>query len=100
MQSSALTHVGIPDYLSLWLSLGAIGTTITIQYLWNWKWLLGPYVPHKLVVEQTPLDQHLHTLHVIHYQQAHDTPFTIAPLSDLFGEYTETAFSNQFHEGK
>eukprot|EP00957_Ditylum_brightwellii_P165184 12576530-Ditylum_brightwellii.AAC.1 len=42
----------------------------------------------------------LHRQHVKHYQLAQGSPFTVAPLSNLFGEYTETHFSEQFQNSK
>eukprot|EP00957_Ditylum_brightwellii_P071848 5460768-Ditylum_brightwellii.AAC.1 len=46
------------------------------------------------------MEQLLHQHHIKHYQQAQGSPFTVAPLSKLFGEYTKITFSDQFQEGK
>eukprot|EP00957_Ditylum_brightwellii_P134813 10278636-Ditylum_brightwellii.AAC.1 len=45
------------------------------------------------------MERWLHQQHVKHYQQAQGSLFTVAPVSHLFGEYTETPFSEQFQNG-
>eukprot|EP00957_Ditylum_brightwellii_P017281 1301977-Ditylum_brightwellii.AAC.1 len=69
-----------------------------IQCILTWQWLLGTNIPHKCVVDQDSMEQHLHCHHICNYQQAQGIPFTIAPLTNMFRDYTETDFSRRFRE--
>eukprot|EP00957_Ditylum_brightwellii_P077971 5926833-Ditylum_brightwellii.AAC.1 len=68
--------------------------------LWTWQWILGSHVPHQRIVDKDARQHHLHKLHIEHYKQVQEKPFTVAPQSELFGEYTETEFSDKFQNGE
>eukprot|EP00957_Ditylum_brightwellii_P091395 6958734-Ditylum_brightwellii.AAC.1 len=61
---------------------------------------VGIYKPHKRVVDKDQLDEHLGKQHRKHFRQAQGTPFTVIPLSELFGEALDTEFTMSFVKGK
>eukprot|EP00957_Ditylum_brightwellii_P150673 11472562-Ditylum_brightwellii.AAC.1 len=73
---------------------------VHLQTLWTWQWILGSHVPHQQIVDKDMLEHHLHKLNAEYYKQAQRTPFTVASLSELFREYTETEFSDKFWNGE
>eukprot|EP00957_Ditylum_brightwellii_P200662 15297242-Ditylum_brightwellii.AAC.1 len=52
--------------------------------------------PHKCIVEKEDLDRSLARHHIKRFGQAQGTPFTTAPLTEIFGEALETEATKQF----
>ena len=113
--AAALTHVDIPDENKLWswmlphwknkLNISAEKTILLSFFLALYVWeeiveKMGIFGPHKRVVEKEQLDEQLGKQHKKHFCQAQGTPFTVSPLTDLFGEALETEFTKDFVEGK
>eukprot|EP00957_Ditylum_brightwellii_P085219 6480412-Ditylum_brightwellii.AAC.1 len=115
-QKAALSHVDIPDFskmrLSLFALMGviysergkwvwviAVATTVWIHALVDYQELFATNVLHKQVVEHDNLYTCLHQQHRKHFEQAQGSPATIHPISTLFGEDIDTQFGEVFRRG-